>query len=106
MNESIDYEIIVSEAALSMLDNHIEFLARVSTQAAEILIDEILDDIASLSQFPERFPVFESEFIPYGRYRKMLSAKRYLVLYEVDGNDVCVDYIVDCRQDYEWLLLP
>jgi len=105
MNENIDYEVIVSEAALSMLDNHIEFLARVSTRAAENLMDEILGDIASLSQFPDRFPIFESEFIPSGRYRKMLTAKRYLVLYEVDGNDVCVDYIVDCRQDYEWLLL-
>ena len=105
MNEITEYEVIVSDAALAMLDSHIEFLARVNVQAAANLMDEILDDIASLSQFPERFPVFESEFISYGRYRKMLSAKRYLVIYEVDMNDVCVDYIVDCRQDYEWLLL-
>ena len=105
MSKGVEYEVIVSEVAISMLDSHIEFLARVSTQAAENLMDEILDDIASLSQFPERFPVFESEFIHSGRYRKMLTAKRYLVLYEVDGNDVCVDYIVDCRQDYEWLIL-
>jgi len=105
MNETIKYDVTVSEAALAMLDNHIEFLAKVSTKAAEDLMDEILDDAASLSQFPERFPVFESEFIAEGRYRKMLSAKRYLILYEIDGNDVCIDYIIDCRQDYEWLLL-
>jgi len=104
MSDITEYEVVVSDAALAMLDRHIEFLARVSTQAAEKLMDEVLGDIESLSQFPERFPLFESEFIPYGRYRKMLSAKRYLVLYEVDMNDVCVDYIVDCRQEYEWLL--
>ena len=104
MSDITEYEVVVSDAALAMLDRHIEFLARVSTQAAEKLMDEVLGDIGSLSQFPERFPLFESEFIPYGRYRKMLSAKRYLVLYEVDMNDVCVDYIVDCRQEYEWLL--
>jgi len=104
MSGITENEVVVSDAALAMLDSHIEFLARVNTQAAASLMDEILGDIASLSQFPERFPIFESEFIASGRYRKMLSAKRYLVLYEVDGNDVCVDYIVDCRQDYEWLL--
>jgi len=105
MTENIDYRVTVSDAALAMLDSHIEFLARVSVQAAENLMNEILDDIESLVHFPERFPIFESEFIPDGRYRKMLSAKRYLILYEIDRNDVYVDYIVDCRQDYEWLLL-
>jgi len=105
MKESIDYNVTISDAALTMLDRHIEFLARVSMQAALNLMDELLSDIESLSKFPERFPVFDSEFIPNGRYRKMLSAKRYLVIYEIDGIDVSVDYIVDCRQDYEWLLL-
>jgi plasmid stabilization system protein ParE len=105
MNDSMDYRVTVSDAALAMLDSHIEFLARVNAQAAENLMNEILDDIESLVLFPERFPIFDSEFIPDGRYRKMLSARRYLILYEIDKNDVCVDYIVDCRRDYEWLLL-
>jgi len=105
MSDNIEYKVSVSDAALAMLDSHVEFLARVSVKAAENLIDEILDDIESLSQFPERFPFFESEFIPAGRYRKMISAKRYFILYEIDRVDVCVDYIIDCRQDYEWLLL-
>ena len=105
MSDNIEYKVTVSDAALAMLDSHIAFLARVSTMAAEKLMDEFLDDIESLSQFPDRFPVFDNEFIPDSRYRKMLSAKRYLILYEIDGSNVCVDYIVDCRQDYEWLLL-
>jgi len=104
MSDFTEFKVVVSDAALAMLDRHIEFLARVSTQAAVDLMNEILNDAASLSQFPERFPFFESEFIQENRYRKMLSAKRYLILYEIDENDVCVDYIIDCRQDYEWLL--
>jgi len=104
MNDVANYFIVISDAALAMLDSHVEFIARVSKQAAMNLMDTVLDDIASLSQFPERFPIFESAFIPDNRYRKKLSAKRYLILYEIDGNKVCVDYIVDCRQDYEWLL--
>ena len=104
MSDVADYDLVISDAALAMLDSHVEFLARVSEQAAINLMDTVLSDIASLSQFPERFPFFESTFIPDNRYRKMLSAKRYIVLYEICGNDVCIDYIVDCRQDFEWLL--
>ena len=99
-----EYEVSVSDAALSMLDSHVDFLARASQNAAIRLMDEILGDIASLSQNPQRFPAYENEFIPSGRYRRMLSAKRYLVLYETSGTNVFVDYIVDCRQDYVWLI--
>ena len=98
------YDVSVSDAALAMLDSHIDFLARVSVSAATALMDEILDDIASLSENPQRFPAYESEFIPENRYRRMLSVRRYLILYEIDGSNVFVDYIVDCRQDYNWLL--
>ena len=100
----VEYDVSVSDAALAMLDSHVDFLARVSQSAAAKLIDEVLDDIASLSVNPQRFPAFENEFIPDNRYRRMLSAKRYLVLYEIDGTNVFVDYIVDCRSDYVWLI--
>lgn len=99
-----EYDIIISDAALAMLDSHMDFLARVSASAATGLMNEILDDIASLSENPERFPAYDNQFIPDNRYRRMLSAKRYLVLYEIDGATVFIDYIVDCRQDYEWLI--
>ena len=100
----MEYDVSVSDAAIAMLDSHIDFLARVSVDAATKLMNEILDDIASLSCNPQRFPTYENQFIPDNRYRRMLSAKRYLVLYEIDGKNVYVDYIVDCRQDYEWLI--
>ena len=104
MDDITEYTIDISDAALSMLDGHVEFLARVSKHAAGKLTDKVLEDIASLSQFPERFPIFECEFLPDNRYRKIVSAKRYLILYEINNSVVSVDYIVDCRQDYQWLL--
>lgn len=109
MNEDIEYDVVVSDAALSMLDNHIDFLARISVSAAEKLMDTILDDMASLANFPERFPIYRNQFIPDNRYRKMVSSKRYLIIYEVDNDlekpTVYVDYVVDCRQDYEWMIM-
>jgi len=104
MNGDKIYSVVVSDAALAMLDSHIDFLARVNANAATSLMHEILDDIASLSEHPQRFPAYSNQFISDNRYRRMLSAKRYLILYEVDGLNVFVDYIVDCRQDYEWMI--
>jgi len=98
------YKVIISDAAFMMIDSHVDFLARVSESAAIRLVDDILDGIDSLCENPERCPAFESQFIPDNRYRKLLSAKRYLIIYEISGRDVFVDYIVDCRQDYQWLI--
>ena len=99
-----EYDVVVSDAALSMLDSHVVFLARVSKTAATKLMDEILCDIESLSENPQRFPSYKNPFVKDGRYRRMLSCKRYLIIYEIANASVFVDYIVDCRQDYEWLL--
>ncbi len=97
------YDIVISDAALVMLDSHMDFLARVSKNAALKAIDEILGDIESLSENPQRFSTYENQFSK-NHYRKRLSAKRYLIIYEVSEDTVFVDYIVDCRQDYGWLI--
>jgi len=53
---------------------------------------------------PERFPFLKAEFIPPNKYHKIFVAKCYLVLYQIKGQTVYVDYIIDCRQDYGWLM--
>ena len=105
--EDRTYKIIISDAALQMLDSHICFLSKVSRDAATKMMNQILSDIGSLSQNPERFPIYYNRFINETCYRKMLTSKRYLVIYEIDieTDTVHVDYIVDCRQDYDWLIL-
>ena len=95
------YEVTVSDAAFAMLDRHMDFLARASKNAAVRVKNEILADMRSLRENPQRYPIYESRFITEARYHKLFSAKRYLVLYEIVGHAVYVDYIVDCRQDYE-----
>ena len=99
------YDLIISDAAFSMLDGHISFLANVSETAAYNTMNVILDSIEALKENPERYPYYENTFIPHGRYRKMVCARRYLVIYEVSDHTVCVDYIVDCRQGHEWMIV-
>ena len=38
------------------------------------------------------------------RTKQMFVEKWYLVLYQIKGQTVYIDYIIDCRQDYRWLL--
>ena len=94
-----EYRVSISEDALSMLDRHAQFLANVSQSAAKKTVDQILSDIDSLSALPERYPFYDNPFIPGNQYRRMLSGKRYLILYEISEDTVFVDYILDCRQE-------
>ena len=98
------YEVYLSPKAKDMLDNHIYFLAHLSTDAAVKLKDAFIKELRSLETMPLRFPVLESEYVKSGKYRRMLVDKRYLVIYQVKDSGIFVDYIVDCRENYDWLL--
>ncbi|MDK9711287.1 MAG: type II toxin-antitoxin system RelE/ParE family toxin, partial [Acidaminobacter sp.] len=45
-----------------------------------------------------------ADFLPANKYRKMVIEKRYLILYQVKEQIVFIDWIMDCRQDYRWLI--
>lgn len=42
--------------------------------------------------------------IPEGKYRKLTILKIYLIIYQIKNDSVYVDAMLDCRQDYKWLL--
>ncbi|HCF91884.1 MAG TPA: plasmid stabilization protein [Firmicutes bacterium] len=88
-----------------MLASHIRFLAQKNPAAARQTKKDLMDDVRLLQQMPERFPFLKADFIPPNKYQKMFVEKWYLVIYQVRNQTVYVDYIVDCRQDYDWLLL-
>lgn len=86
-----------------MLGTHIRFMTQVSKQAAEKK-SEIMAGLRSLSQMPQRFPFFDALYITPNKYHRMFIEKWYLVLYQILDGTVYVEYILDCRQDYNWLL--
>ena len=98
------YTVIVSDRAKRMLASHIRFLANVSKEAAHEKKTQLIWEIRSLSNLPHRFPFFEAEFMPANKYHKMFVANWYLILYQIQDDTVYVDYILDCRKDYGWLL--
>jgi plasmid stabilization system protein ParE len=98
------YKVIVADRARNMLGAHIKFMVQVSPPAAREAKKRLLVAIRSLDKMPERFPFLDVDFVPRNKYRKMFVENWYLVLYQIKDNTVYVDYIVDCRQDYGWLI--
>lgn len=99
-----NYKVLVSSKAKEMLDEHIDFLAQVNNASARNMKNEIMKALRSLSDMPTRFPLFESDYIKSGKYHKMYIEKWYLVLYQIIDDTVYVEYIIDCRENYQWLI--
>lgn len=104
MEDNIKYKVIISDRAKRMLGNHIRFMAQVNKDAAIEKKKEIMKSLRSLSYMPQRFPFFEEMYIPPNKYHKMFVEKWYLVLYQIKDDTVYVDYILDCRKDYKWII--
>ena len=98
------YKVIVSDRAKRMLGTHIRFMAQVNKDAVKTKKQELMKAMRSLERMPQRFPFFEEAYIPTNKYHKMFVEKWYLVLYQIKDHAVYVDYILDCRKDYSWLI--
>lgn len=105
MEQQNKYRVIVSERATQMLISHAAFLAQVSPEAAERLTAEFEKTAAnSLELMPQRCPWLTGEYIPRNACRFILFEKRYMIIFQIVDDIVYADYVVDCRQDYSWLI--
>ena len=104
MEQKSKYRVIVSERAAQMLVSHAAFLAQASPEAAERLTKEFEKAADSLETMPHRCPWLKGDYIPRNVYRFMLFEKRYMIIFQIVDDIVYADYVVDCRQDYEWLI--
>ncbi len=104
MTENAKYKVIVSDRAKRMLGTHMRFMSQADKEAAAVKKKEVMAALRSLSQMPQHFPFFEELYITPNKYHKMFIEKWYLVLYQIQDKTVYVDYILDCRKDYSWLI--
>ena len=104
MEQQNRYHVIVSERATQMLVSHAAFLAQVSPEAAERMTAEFEKTANSLETMPQRCPWLTGEYIPRNAYRFILFEKRYMIIFQIVDDIVYADYVVDCRQDYGWLI--
>ena len=105
MEQQNKYRVTVStQAAQMMLVSPTAFLAQVSPAAVERLTVEFEKAAKSLEQMPQCCPWLRGEYIPKNAYRFILFEKRYMLIFQIVDNTVYADYVVDCRQDYGWLI--
>lgn len=98
------YKVIISDRAKQNLVTLLSFLAQINKPAAQKLKSRLISEIRSLEEMPQRYPFFQADYIPVNKYHKLYVENWYLVLYQIKDNIVHVDWILDCRQDYQWLL--
>jgi plasmid stabilization system protein ParE len=103
-NENNRYSVIISAKANQMLVDHARFLANVSEEAARNFIDEFKHSASSLELLPERNPWLTDPALPINKYRKLIFGKRYIIIYQIKSGKVYLDNVLDCRQDYKWLM--
>ena len=103
-SEIKEYTVIVQDPATEMLVQHARFLAQVSETAAVRLATEFHKKASSLETMPERCPWLFDPYIPEYKYRKLIFEKHYMLLFQVIGDYVYIDAMVDCRQEYSNLL--
>ena len=104
MSERRKYKVIISDRAKQMLGVHIRFLAQVDKDAARNKKKELMEAMRSLTYSPKRFPFFDEPYIPCTKYHKMFIKNWYLILYQIEDDTVYVDYILDCRKEYNWII--
>lgn len=101
---SNQYTVVLGERAKELLTQDVRFVAQKSVPGAESLRAAIISALKSLEHFPDRYPWLSDPLMPPFKHRKMVVDSHYLILYQVKGTVVYVDFIVDCRSDYKWLL--
>lgn len=99
------FNVIISSKAQLDLAESVGFVLNVSKEAAIKLANDVYSAIDSLSNFPERNPVFEMpKSFPFV-VRKLFINKRYVVLYGIETNNIIVVYrILDSRRQFDYLL--
>ena len=97
--EPEQYRVVVAPSANDRMYEHFEFLARVDEGAAKRLLTALVKGIRSLEKMPQRNPPYNRPYLKTGKYRYLLVADRYRVVYQIEGATVFIDDIQDCRQD-------
>jgi len=92
-----------------MLLSHTEFLAHVSPAAARKLVQDFKIVKCKLAANPMQFPFaddLDAKGIPPETYRKCVFHGRYKAIFLVEGSNVFIDAIIDCRQANRSLYNP
>ena len=99
--ESDKYSVFIDPSADRRLASHIEFLARVSENAAMHLYKSYEEALGFLEDSPEICPLYIPQKPINAQLRYKLFGKRYRIVFEIVENNIYAYDIQDCRQDID-----
>ena len=97
------YKLLIFPSAQQDLLDIVDYVNKLSPDAALKLYDEIVDSIGSLEQMPLRCPLLKNPVLRAKGYR-VLVVQNYLVFYILNGTKVEIRRILYGRRKYEFLL--
>lgn len=98
------YKIYISERASQQIKEHLIYISNVSKKAASKQKTVFKESINKIEDNPKGYPFFESKYIPANKYHKYIVSKRYIIIYQIKDDVVYIDYVIDTRQNYSWLI--
>ena len=98
------YSVFIHEPATEMLIEHVRFLAHANEAAVRRLVSALKIKAKALEAMPERCHWLYHPLIQEHKYRKLTFETHYMLIFQITGESVHVDAMVDCRQEYIWLL--
>lgn len=98
------YKVVISQKGQDAFIKQITFKAAQDRQQARNLKAKVINALRSLETLPRRAPFLWDEDIPLKKYRKLLVDNRYLIIYQIIEQTVYVELVVDCKQDFHWLI--
>jgi len=94
-----NFSVHIDAAANDKMRGHFRFLAQVSPPAAKRLRQQLNEAINFLKDSPKSCPPYLFAKAIDAELRYYLFGKRYRIVFEIDGSDVFIYDIQDCRQD-------
>ena len=98
-----NYKIEIFPTAQQDMEEVIEYLNTLSSEAGLKYYDLLIEEITGLSQMPERCPRVKVLALAAKGYRYLI-VKNYLVFFVVVGDTVQIRRILYARRDYKGLL--
>jgi hypothetical protein len=95
----VKFNVSVDPKADQKLAAHLEFLARVSASAALRLYGEYKAALGFIGENAPTCPVYTPTKPIDTELHYWLFGKRYRIVFEIDGSEVPIYDIQDCRQD-------
>ena len=95
------YFVSVDSAAEDRMMGHLAFVDNVSEAAGDRLYIEYMDSLGFLSRAPESCPLYILSVQSEEVLRYKLFGKRYRIVFRIEGKNVYVHDIQDCREDVD-----